>query len=313
MGPRHRPVEIYDFVRAMPGSPGTPWWVLVAWAFGTLIGNTVPAILGTTCVLVLATLIALVFLIWWYYKQVQSQKRDLCIELTERKPPQMLGLILPVSTLSPIGKATETEKEALLALPAKVEVSSTLTPNEDQLLQRSNLMPSMAALEYHYGEPVESQDKASSRLRDCWLITTEDVPYPEREEQREHGSGPVAKLLVRWFFTRHPEAEGNVHFYQDEYKGLQLVVHSRDYTRMAHLVSDIFRKAPCKPEDLIADITPGTKPMTIAIALACLEPKRTMEYMTSQRDPFTGEPLSGGEFRPVLIDIDAYVSQSDEE
>jgi hypothetical protein len=55
------------------------------------------------------------------------------------------------------------------------------------------------------------------------------------------------------------------------------------------------------------DITPGNKPTTIAMALACLEPNRTMQYIVSGRDPLTGEVLAGGRREPVLIDIQPYL------
>ncbi|WP_051470164.1 hypothetical protein [Fischerella sp. PCC 9605] len=54
---------------------------------------------------------------------------------------------------------------------------------------------------------------------------------------------------------------------------------------------------------IVADITGGTKMMSVALAMACIPPRRRMQYMDSQRD-WQGNPLPTGEMKPVVIDID---------
>ena len=72
-----------------------------------------------------------------------------------------------------------------------------------------------------------------------------------------------------------------------------------------------FEQSPYKAENIIADITPGTKLMTLAIGLACLEPKRTMQYIVAGRNPLTGEVLQEGRRVPILVDVDPYLYQQE--
>jgi hypothetical protein len=72
-------------------------------------------------------------------------------------------------------------------------------------------------------------------------------------------------------------------------------------------IDTIFEQASFKARNVIMDITPGNKPMTVAMALACLEPNRTMQYIVTGRDPLTGEVLGGVRREPVLIDIHPYL------
>lgn len=311
---RREPKEWLDFLRGMTGAPDTPMWVLLAWLCGSLTVNTLPDILGLPGVIGLNVLGIGAFSLFWWRRRRQGQNLELEMRFApERRPPKVPGLILPVSTLSVRGTSEEEKKtvEALLKAPAEGFVP--LSQADLRLLERSNLMPAMAALEYHYTPDTPSSGKEKAEgLQQCWLIATEDVPRSGKEEI-ERGSQEAARLLERCFFTRHPKARDRVVFHRDEYRGLRLTVHPSDYTGMADVVAKIFRKSPYKPESVLAEITPGNKLMTLAVALACLPPKRAMQYMASDRDPVTGEPLTASQFRPVLIDIDAYVSQSEEE
>jgi len=51
--------------------------------------------------------------------------------------------------------------------------------------------------------------------------------------------------------------------------------------------------------------------MTLAIGLACLEPKRTMQYIVAGRHPLTGEVLRRGRRVPILVDVDPYLYQQE--
>jgi hypothetical protein len=55
------------------------------------------------------------------------------------------------------------------------------------------------------------------------------------------------------------------------------------------------------PQEIIADITGGMKPMTAGMALACLAHNRDMQYMVSVRDE-SGEPRRDVPPEPVKID-----------
>lgn len=69
------------------------------------------------------------------------------------------------------------------------------------------------------------------------------------------------------------------------------------------MAEKIFRESGYKEEVLLADITGGTKMMSVALALACIPPGRRMQYMDSERD-WQGNPVPTGNLAPVLLDAD---------
>lgn len=60
-------------------------------------------------------------------------------------------------------------------------------------------------------------------------------------------------------------------------------------------------QAGLMPDDLIADITGGTKPMTTGMGLACLVRNLDMEYMKAPRDE-SGQVMIGAIAEPIHID-----------
>jgi hypothetical protein len=66
-------------------------------------------------------------------------------------------------------------------------------------------------------------------------------------------------------------------------------------------------KVGLKPEDVIADITGGLKPLTAGMILAAITLDRALEYVESERNP-QGEPIPGT-LRVVLIDLNFYVTR----
>jgi hypothetical protein len=65
-----------------------------------------------------------------------------------------------------------------------------------------------------------------------------------------------------------------------------------DYEQVFQTCDQIFRQSNYKEEVMIADITGGTKMMSVAIAMACVAPKRRMQYVD----------MAGG--LPVVLDVD---------
>jgi len=63
------------------------------------------------------------------------------------------------------------------------------------------------------------------------------------------------------------------------------------------------------PEQIIADITGGTKPLTAGMVLAALTAGRELEYVESERD-VQGDPIPGT-LRVVLVDTAFYLAQED--
>ncbi len=276
-------------------------WVLLAWACAAFVVEAIAALGWWVSVLCGVFFLSCLICYWLY-----ARSRPLPVEIKEQMPQPMPGLILPLSTLC-IFQSTPGDDEALEALiEAGDNVSSPLKPEEDRLLERSNLKAALAALEYHYAGGMAEGASRRRGLRDCWLIGTEDLASADGTRV-ERGSWRVAPVLVRWFFTRHREARDTVQFHYGDYDGLSLLVGPRDYTGMWRLIERLYERAKYRPDQLIVDITPGTKPMTLAIGLACLAPKRIMQYMATGRHPLTGEVLPQGQPAPVLIDIDPHL------
>jgi len=61
-------------------------------------------------------------------------------------------------------------------------------------------------------------------------------------------------------------------------------------------------EAGVDPDDVIADITGGQKPMTAGMALACLAKGQQVQYMKAKRGP-NGEPDTSVPPEPVKIDM----------
>ncbi len=289
---RGKQVEMKGLATALMGAPDAPIWILPAWFLGGVTVNVLSGYLGVPGLGFVTLLIVAGYVgwAWWRWRRV-----ELVPEMVEQEPPGKHGLILPLSTIALLGGA-EKEREKLPAALSRLADNTPGPPSETDfaLLESSNLASPLRAIEYHHEKGT---------LRDCWLITTERVEY--QDGTAEEGSKDTAEILKKWFFHRHPDALKNVafHYGDDE----NLCVHPRDYARLWLLVDSLFERVPYKAESIIVDITPGTKPMTLAIALACLEPKRTMQYIVAGRDPLTGEVLPKGQKKPVLIDVDPYL------
>lgn len=287
---KEKPIRLRTLATALMGAPDAPLWVVPTWFAGALLVNKASDALRLPALLAVALALMALYLIraWW-----TRRKTEIVPELTEAEPPGKRGMVLPLSTIALIG-GTQEERAHLEKVLERLQDNS-IQPNDDDFLAlaRTNLEAAFRAVEYHFNK---------NTLRDCWLITTKEVT-DARGNMLERGSGPAAPILERWFYHVYPNAPNQLQFHY----GPELQVGPRDYAMMWLLVDELFEKAPYKADQLIVDITPGTKPMSIALALACLEPGRTMQYLASGRHPVTGEILPGGQRRPVLIDIQPYL------
>lgn len=124
------------------------------------------------------------------------------------------------------------------------------------------------AIEYH----LDCEEAGGEPLRVCWLITTAG----------EQGGLPVAQAVRR--------------AYQDRCEVLIRMLRDAFSLQEAHrLVHSIYteeaREHGLEPEQVIADFTGGTKPMSAGMALACQD-RWPMQYMTGGKDPIASIPIS---------------------
>jgi hypothetical protein len=280
-------------------APEQPWWTLILFFIGVfgveIVAAFAGAWLGPRTLLglplqVLVPLAAFALVVAGYTAASRVAATRYRLTLALRPPRSHRGLILLLGPYRPLAPLSQPEVERALALirsglPGQVEAGL-----EALELRRSSLWPQLAAIRYHL---------EGGALRDCWLITT---PGGEAEE------GPLGAALtvdvLEAYVRRLPGGQGvSLH------AGPAYTAAPTAYDAVYEIVDRIFRTAPYRPSHVIADVTGGTKPMTIGIALACLSPGRKMEYMSTDRD-WKGEPVPEGELTPVLVDVHAVLERT---
>jgi hypothetical protein len=119
-------------------------------------------------------------------------------------------------------------------------------------------------------------------LRHCWLLIS-----PGAQEAFERLSGRVAEL--GYAVDLHPVrvTAGTI---EAAYRAVDQI-----YTTEAGA-------AQLRPEQIVADLTGGLKPMTAGMVLACLPHGHALEYIESDRDD-AGRPIDGTQ-RAILVGVD---------
>lgn len=88
-------------------------------------------------------------------------------------------------------------------------------------------------------------------------------------------------------------------------------IHQVDVASAYRAVREIFEQRASEvnltPQDIIADITGGLKPLTAGMVLAALTVGGALEYVESERDK-QGEPIPGTQ-RVVLVDTAFYITR----
>ncbi len=142
------------------------------------------------------------------------------------------------------------------------------------ILLTSNPNSAMFAIEYHLNE--------KETLECVWLI-----PSNNSEEDK---FGPPSLENAREI-ERRCEKLG---------KKLKVRIYDRgvspaDSQDTFDYVNRLFRNSPYSPDELIADFTGGTKPMSVGMIMACLPAERALEYVSLN-------PISKQSYGPYLID-----------
>ena len=286
-----RPIKFRDLIGGTAGAYNAPLWVMASWLLGALIFEKLKeffsenTLFGIPLIYWMMIILGLILVgMYLISRYIYRQRHRPVIEMQEKQPVGKAGVILLVSKINP---RQDVDKQQFEENLNKIKNSNLeeLSIDDFELLISSNLKPPLKAIEFHCKQGT---------LRDCWLISTQD-------DGQEKGSIDVPPILEKWCKVRNPD--GNVQYHYGE----DLCIHPRDYIKLWDLVDGLFESATYKPEHIIADITSGTKPMSVGVALACLPEKRTMQYMNSRRD-WRGEPLQRGEIVPILIDIDPYLA-----
>jgi hypothetical protein len=228
--------------------------------------------------------VAVLFIYWFWldYRRTKKLSQRLGLSFKSKEPAKgAKGLIL---LLSPYSPRLESLKDETRLKPLVQHIINTpveklqLADFQSIDLFNSNLVPQIKAVEYHIKE---------GNLRDVWLISSKSYDLVK-------GSEITAQILSQYLSFEY---------------GQRLEVHTQgycvedwNYKRLWEIGDQIFRESDYKDEAVVADITGGTKMMTMALAMSCVSPKRRMQYMDAQRD-WQGNPLPVGEIKPVGIDV----------
>jgi hypothetical protein len=222
-------------------------------------------------------------LAWWQFDRWRTRKQaqQTAFSVNKESPRPAKGLILLLSPYSPQDSSLKDEK---ILNPLLEPILNSPNPQAEDFekigLLSSNLFPQIKAVKYHI-------DQGS--LRDVWLISSKSY-------DKVKGSEITSAILEKYLQFLYGKQRLDIHT-------KNLSVKDYDYASLSQLGEKIFREAGYKDEVLVADITGGTKMMSVALAMACIPPRRRMQYMDSQRD-WQGNPLPKGEMSPVVIDID---------
>jgi CRISPR-associated protein (Cas_Cas02710) len=203
------------------------------------------------------------------------------------QPLPARGLILVLSPYSPSSESLKKDPKKLNAMiEAIVDKNAQVTLESFEQIEifNSNLKPQIEAVKFH---------AQKGELRDLWLISSETYDMVQ-------GSEKTAKLLKKYLSI---EEYGKRIWVHDDH-----IVKEYDYGGLCKAIEGIFRESKINDEDLVVDVTGGTKMMSVAVAIACIPRGRKMQYMNSQRD-WKGVPLERGEMSPVVIDIDPLIDQ----
>jgi len=150
------------------------------------------------------------------------------------------------------------------------------------LLSPEKLEPLLIAMNHH----ANADTAQGKRLRHCWVILS---PHPAVErtyadlpaEMDRRGIEGVEIHPVHVADTSIEQTYQAVsHIYEGELKALQL-----------------------SSSQVVTDLTGGLKTMTAGALLACFSHDRPVEYLLSERDDVTGEPVVGSQ-RPTLVDVE---------
>lgn len=223
--------------------------------------------------------------------------------IDSREPQPAKGLIL---LISPYSRHSRQRDELLPLLEKIYQTSSEQLTQEDfdniELL-KSNLFPQIEAIKYH------SQDRI---LKEVWLITTltyQGTNLKTGELQDIEGSEKAGIILEKYLSFQYGN-QLNIH--RQEYEGKPLSIIEREYEKLWELVDHIFNQSDYKPSSMIADITGGTKRMSVALTMACLPVDRKIQYMDRWTD-WQGNPLEVGDIQPIEIDVNSILEPDDED
>lgn len=206
--------------------------------------------------------VPIIALSWAYtsWRKQTDQPRLRGISLTKEQPQPASGLVLLISAYSARDRSLSPDQisNGIHAILADTHLSQA----EFEAINffHSNLQPQLEAIAFHL---------QANTLQEIWLLPT----------HKSLEAADLLRVFVRWKY------------------GDRLRIHCEsplpeyDYESLFRVIDRIFERAPYKADAIVADITGGTKMMSVALSMACTPPGRRMQYMDE-------------EMQPVALDVD---------
>jgi hypothetical protein len=196
-----------------------------------------------------------------------------------------IAIALAIMLGSAYGLYARNQRKILerVAIQADFTESATVPRREGLiwLLSPGSVEHPAFAILHHYGKEVPHT------LEHCWLILTKGdrsvQEALEALEDRLRETNTVVRL--------HP-----VHIPRPDVEST--------YRAVDRIYQEELVDKGLVPEQVIADITGGLKPMTTGMALACLLRDLDIEYVETERDEW-GRPIDGTQ-RVVIVDVDFF-------
>ncbi len=173
-----------------------------------------------------------------------------------------------------------------LEIQASFFESATVPPRRGLiwLLSPGSVDHPTFAIAHHYGR------EAPHALEHCWLILTRGDRRIEEARQALEERLQVLGIQVQLHPVEVPRTD----------------VEST-YRAVDRIYQEELAEKGLLPEQVIADITGGLKPMTTGMVLACLLRGLDLEYVETDRDE-VGQPIDGTQ-RVVTVDVDFFQSE----
>lgn len=118
-----------------------------------------------------------------------------------------------------------------------------------------------------------TQHQPGEVLQHCWILVT-----PDAEETYQRLAARAPELGIQAQLHAVPLNEETI---------------EATYRAVDQIYQQEAARVGLRPEQIIADLTSGLKPMTAGMVLACLPYGHALEYVKSQRDPATGQFIPG--------------------
>ena len=142
--------------------------------------------------------------------------------------------------------------------------------------------PAAVAIRFHY--KGEDGSRETPTLRHCWLLASPGSATDNAEVLKKKYSTPELQIEV-------------------------VKIDDVDPHQVFDAVNRVYQAArelpsPLSEGDIVADLTGGSKPMTVGVALACATSGRRLQYLQARQHDDTGRAVKESGSDPIAVRLD---------